>query len=237
MAEFQPKKRCMPQKQTTELLSLDDAENTSVYETDHVILKSNTMRASQGTCACLISRPQGMFSRPIVGKQGACSCADPKKKQDAKETRETRPVLHVPAKGAALSALLKTMMDNTDEKVFTVNVDETILEHIAHYLTYHADKPLPPNIPKPLPSRNMEDWVADAWDCKFCDKPIEIMFQIMLAANYMDIPPLFDLATAKCSSFVVGKTPQELRRDLKEKDDFTKKQADELIEESAWINS
>lgn len=37
-----------------------------------------------------------------------------------------------------------------------------------------------------------------------------MMFDLLLAANYMDIKPLMDLACSRVASMIKGKTPEEV---------------------------
>jgi S-phase kinase-associated protein 1 len=37
-----------------------------------------------------------------------------------------------------------------------------------------------------------------------------MMFDLLLAANYMDIKPLMDLACTRVASMIKGKTPEEI---------------------------
>jgi S-phase kinase-associated protein 1 len=41
--------------------------------------------------------------------------------------------------------------------------------------------------------------VVEAWDAAYIDVDQELMFEIILAANYLDVKPLLDLACAKVS--------------------------------------
>ena len=43
-----------------------------------------------------------------------------------------------------------------------------------------------------------------------CDQ--EMLFELILAANFMDIKPLLDLACAKVASMIKGKTPEDIRK-------------------------
>jgi S-phase kinase-associated protein 1 len=66
-------------------------------------------------------------------------------------------------------------------------------------------------IEKPLKSANIADAV-NPWYASFVtgiDK--EFLFNLILAANYMDIKPLLDLSCAAVASMIKGKTPDEIR--------------------------
>ena len=66
----------------------------------------------------------------------------------------------------------------------------------------------------------MSDFVPE-WDAKFVDVPQEMLFELILAANYMDIKSLLDLTCAKVASMIKGKTPEDIRRTFNIKNDFT----------------
>lgn len=55
----------------------------------------------------------------------------------------------------------------------------------------HADSPLP-EIEKPLRSNKMADMVPE-WDANFISVDKEFLMEIILAANFMDIPSLMEL--------------------------------------------
>lgn len=56
-------------------------------------------------------------------------------------------------------------------------------------------------IEKPLKSANMHDVVQD-WYAKFVEVQQETLFELILAANYMDIKPLLDLTCATVASMI-----------------------------------
>ena len=47
------------------------------------------------------------------------------------------------------------------------------------------------------------------------------MFELILAANYLDIKMLLDLSCAKVASMIKGKSPEEIRKTFNIKNDFT----------------
>lgn len=56
-------------------------------------------------------------------------------------------------------------------------------------------------IEKPLKSANMHD-VVQEWYAKFVEVQQETLFELILAANYMDIKPLLDLTCATVASMI-----------------------------------
>ena len=60
-----------------------------------------------------------------------------------------------------------------------------------------------PEIEKPLKSEKMNEVVPE-WDAKYVDIEQELLFELILAANYMDIKSLLDLTCAKVASMIKG---------------------------------
>ena len=69
-------------------------------------------------------------------------------------------------------------------------------------------------IGKPLKSSNFGDVVSE-WDAKFVDIDQEELFEIIMAANYMNIQELLDLTCAKVASMIKGKTSDEIKKTFK----------------------
>jgi S-phase kinase-associated protein 1 len=98
-------------------------------------------------------------------------------------------------------------------------VTEPILKHIVEYLKYHNGK-VPAEIAKPIRSVKMEKIVEDVWDAKFIDgMNKKTIFQVILGANYMDVPSLLHLGCAKIATLIKGKSPDEIKQILSEDSD------------------
>jgi S-phase kinase-associated protein 1 len=136
---------------------------------------------------------------------------------------------------AMMSQLVKTMADgDTDANVIPLpNVKGTVLKRVVEYMTYHADKP-PQEIEKPLKSSDMKQVVGDEWDANFVDVQQELLFELILAANYMDIKPLLDLTCAKVASMIKGKSPESIRQTFNIQNDFTPEEEEAVRAENKW---
>ena len=147
---------------------------------------------------------------------------------------------------AEMSVLVRAMLEgdmSTDEdedagepaapaEIPLPNVAAPVLEKVLAFCRHHVDAPMP-EIEKPLRSENMHE-VVDAWYADFVDMEQETLFDLILAANYLDIPPLLDLGTAKVASLIKGKTPEEIRQTFQIVNDFTPEEEAEVRAENEW---
>lgn len=140
----------------------------------------------------------------------------------------------VPRKVAVMSELVKTMAEgDSDEKEIPLpNVKAEVLKKVVNYMKYHADNPAK-EIEKPLKSANMSE-VVSQWDADFVDVDQELLFELILAANYMDIKPLLDLTCAKVASMIKGKTPEQIRKTFNIQNDFTPEEEEAVRAENKW---
>lgn len=76
----------------------------------------------------------------------------------------------------------------------------------------------------------MQEWYAN-----FIAVEQEVLFELILAANYMDIKPLLDLSCATVASYIKGKTPEEIRTLFNIVNDFTPEEEAQVREENKWV--
>jgi len=72
------------------------------------------------------------------------------------------------------------------------------------------------------------------WYASFVDIDQEKLFELILAANFMDIKPLLDLTCAAVASLIKGKTPEEIRKTFNIVNDFTPEEEAAVREENKW---
>jgi S-phase kinase-associated protein 1 len=137
-------------------------------------------------------------------------------------------------KAARRSQLIKGIIDDypDDPEVPLHNVKSQILKLIITYLENYKDND-PREIERPLPSNNFNECV-DSWDYQFIDLELDLIFEIILAANYMDIKPLMELASSKVASIIKGKSPEKIREVFNIQNDFTPEEEAQIREENQW---
>ncbi|XP_074584467.1 SKP1-like protein 1A [Curcuma longa] len=73
-----------------------------------------------------------------------------------------------------------------------------------------------------------------AWEAEFVKVDQATLFDLILAANYLDIKPLLDLTCQTVANMIRGKTPEEIRGIFDIKNDFTPEEVEETRRENQW---
>ena len=66
---------------------------------------------------------------------------------------------------------------------------------------------------------------------------LQELFQVVLAANFLDIKPLLDLGCKTIASQIKGKTAQQMRVLLGLPNDFSPEEEEQIRRENAWAAS
>ncbi|XP_076676111.1 S-phase kinase associated protein 1 SKP1-related A isoform X1 [Andrena cerasifolii] len=138
---------------------------------------------------------------------------------------------------AKCSVTIKTMledlgMDEDEEEVVPLpNVNSAILRKVIQWATYHKDDPPPPE-----DDENKEKRTDDisSWDADFLKVDQGTLFELILAANYLDIKGLLDVTCKTVANMIKGKTPEEIRKTFNIKNDFTATEEEQVRKENEW---
>jgi len=112
------------------------------------------------------------------------------------------------------------------------NVKSQVLVKVIEFCEHHLQEPMT-EIEKPLKSSVMAD-VVQKWYADFVDLEQVLLFELILAANYMDIKPLLDLTCATVASMIKGKTPDDIRATFNIMNDFSPEEEAQVREENRW---
>lgn len=118
------------------------------------------------------------------------------------------------------------------------NVNEVVLKKVLEWCQHHRNDPIEDS------NANASDSVAastrrkstdiEEWDQKFMQVDQEMLFEIILAANYLDIKALLDVGCKTVANMIKGKSPEEIRKTFNIQNDFTPEEEEQIRRENEW---
>ncbi|KAM7259255.1 hypothetical protein ACFE04_014996 [Oxalis oulophora] len=125
------------------------------------------------------------------------------------------------------SQTIKHMIEDecADNGIPVPNVTSKILAKVIEYCNKHVegeDKSTP------------ETDDVKSWDAEFVKVDQATLFDLILAANYLNIKSLLDLTCQTVADMIKGKTPEEIRKTFNITNDFTPEEEEEVRRENQW---
>uniref|UniRef100_A0A8R7UMT1 SKP1-like protein n=1 Tax=Triticum urartu TaxID=4572 RepID=A0A8R7UMT1_TRIUA len=109
--------------------------------------------------------------------------------------------------------------DCADNGIPLPNVESKILSKVIEYCKKHP--------PPPTPAEDLK-----SFDTEFVKVDQATLFDLILAANYLNIKGLLDLTCQTVADMIKGKTPEEIRKTFNIKNDFTPEEEAEIRREN-----
>ncbi|MFS8025165.1 putative S-phase kinase-associated protein [Helianthus anomalus] len=104
------------------------------------------------------------------------------------------------------------------------NVTSKIISKVIEYCKKHVE-----SADKKTAEEDLKNF-----DSEFVKVDKDTLFDLILAANYLNIKSLLDLTCQTAADMIKGKTPEEVRKTFNIKNDFTPEEEAELRRENAW---
>ncbi|KAI5010133.1 hypothetical protein ZWY2020_012270 [Hordeum vulgare] len=142
------------------------------------------------------------------------------------------------------SQTLRHMIEDecADNAIPLPNVNSKILSRVIEYCKQHVQaRPKPADsgaadassssapAAAPAPTVDMKNW-----DAEFIKVDQATLYDLILAANYLDIKGLLDLTCQTVADMIKGKTPEEIRKTFNIENDFTPEEEAEIRKENQW---
>ena len=124
---------------------------------------------------------------------------------------------------AALSQTIHHMIEDdcVENGVPLPNVNSGILSKVIEYCNRHV-----------APATGEQD--LKSFDDSFIKVDQATLYDIILAANYLDIKSLLDLSCQTVADMIKGKSPEEIRKTFNITNDFTPEEEEEIRKENQW---
>ncbi|CAJ2655901.1 unnamed protein product [Trifolium pratense] len=128
------------------------------------------------------------------------------------------------------SQTIKHMIEDdcADSGIPLPNVDGKILAKVIEYCKKHVQGASSEE-EKPISNDDLK-----AWDDDFVKVDQCTLFELILAANYLDIKSLLDLLCQATADMIKDKTPEEIRKIFNIENDFSPEEEAEVRQENQW---
>jgi S-phase kinase-associated protein 1 len=140
---------------------------------------------------------------------------------------------------AERSMLIKNLLDDTGDDAISAsnpipipNVNEAVLRKVIEWCEHHKADPLATADDDNDARKKTTD--IEEWDQKFMQVDQEMLFEIILASNYLDIKPLLDVGCKTVANMIKGKSPEEIRKTFNITNDFTPEEEEHIRRENEW---
>uniref|UniRef100_A0A0E0EEN4 SKP1-like protein n=1 Tax=Oryza meridionalis TaxID=40149 RepID=A0A0E0EEN4_9ORYZ len=109
-----------------------------------------------------------------------------------------------------------------DQCIPTPDVDHETLRVVMQYCDKHA-------------ADDADEEDLKEWDEDFVDElDQDALFDVIAAANYLDIDGLLNLTCKRVADTIKGKTPEEIRKEFNIVNDLSKEEEEEIRRENPW---
>ncbi|EDW35857.1 GL16990 [Drosophila persimilis] len=132
-----------------------------------------------------------------------------------------------------IKTALEDLGDESDNSVLPLpNVNSLILKKVLHWATYHKD-----DAELAEEDENKEKRTDDisSWDADFLKVDQGTLFELILAANYLNIQGLLDVTCKTVANMIKGgKSPQDIRDTFGITNDFSPSEEEQVRKENEW---
>nr|GLL20359.1 SKP1-like protein 1A [Ipomoea trifida] len=125
------------------------------------------------------------------------------------------------------SQMLKYMIVDNDDTTITIPVPEVTSKILGMVIEYCKRQ-----VEAGKGTINFDD--LQAFNANFVKVNHETLFELVLAANFLNIKSLHDLSCQTVADMIKGKTPDEISKIFKIKNSFTPEEEEEFCRENAW---
>ncbi|KAF0549644.1 E3 ubiquitin ligase complex SCF subunit sconC [Gigaspora margarita] len=136
---------------------------------------------------------------------------------------------HIDARIANRYTLLNNW--NGGESACIPNVNGKVLEKVLEWCEHHINDP---QLNCGDDDSRRRNTIIEEWDENFLSCDQDMLFEIILAANYLEIKPLLDLGCKTVANMMKSKSPEEIRSAFNIDNDYTPEEEEQFRKENEW---
>mmetsp|Transcript_33984 Transcript_33984/g.44870 ORF Transcript_33984/g.44870 Transcript_33984/m.44870 type:complete len:193 (-) Transcript_33984:201-779(-) len=145
---------------------------------------------------------------------------------------------------ASVSELVRNLIEDSTEAlqeskdIVLPNMKARVLSKVIEFCTHQIEEPMS-DIPRPIKFGKQVPDVVQEWYGNFITEIVDaknwlLLFELILAANSLDIKPLLDLTCATVGLLIMNKTPDQIRELFGMQSEFAPEIEQLLREENKW---
>uniref|UniRef100_A0A915CAT0 Skp1-related protein n=1 Tax=Parascaris univalens TaxID=6257 RepID=A0A915CAT0_PARUN len=170
-----------------------------------------------------------------VDLRNMLSCQVPLRTSDGEIVKVDRDVIR---HSALIDELLKDLLNSGDasttsmEPIPLAEVDAKTLKKVLEWCEHHKeDNLLSQNV-----NTNDEIFVEEIpeWDEQYLQMEDRMLFDVVLAANFLNVKMLMEMACKMIAEKMKGRTPEELRAMFSVENDLTEEDVERISQENSW---
>ncbi|GME83592.1 unnamed protein product [Ambrosiozyma monospora] len=116
-------------------------------------------------------------------------------------------------------------------EVPTQNVRSAVMKNILEWCEHYKEIQFPDD---EQDDESKKSAPIDPWDKNFLNVDQEMLYEIILAANYLNIKPLLNASCKVVAEMIRSKSPEEIRKTFNIVNDFTPEEEAAIKRENEW---
>jgi len=140
----------------------------------------------------------------------------------------------MPLAYARMSGTIANMLDDIDDdsNIPIPNIKGEIMKKVVDFCKQHPDAPLNPTDAQQLELRTKP---LEGWDQDFVRVPLSTLFEMILAANFLDLKPMLDVTCKGVAEMIKGKSPEDIKKIFGVEGDFTQEEKTQVLIDNPWL--
>ncbi|XP_057949693.1 SKP1-like protein 1B [Malania oleifera] len=133
---------------------------------------------------------------------------------------------------ATQAGVIKLMMEDgcAGDIIPIPNVTGATLSKVLQYCKRHADA----DASASTSVAGSAAGALESWDADFLKVDQNALYDLIMAANYLDVKGLLELTCRAVADMIKGKKPEEIRKIFNIEKDFTPEEEEEVRQENQW---
>lgn len=136
---------------------------------------------------------------------------------------------------ARMCGTIANMLDDIDDDDIVIplhNIKLNILKKVIDFCAQHPDAPRNLTEEQQLEMRSKP---LEGFDLEFVKVPLVELFEMILAANLLDLKQMLDVCCKAVAEMIKGKTPNEIKKVFGVEGEFTQEEKEQVLRDNPWL--